>query len=355
MKIPVRVCVVGAGQVAAEVHLPILSRIKGISIEGICDLSRPNAEKLASRFNIARVYGSIDEINPTDVDILDICTPPQSHEQLVVKAVEAGFDCLVEKPFSVTGEECAVMVEAARKYERRLFPIQNYSFTPAMLKAKAMIDRGEVGQVVNATVRYSASFDDHRHRYFLDQAHWVHELPGDVFSDLAIHAAFALVEIIGRPGEVKAVCTNTRGTDSVLGSELEVIVATEAAVGSFLLSFGSALKLFTIDIGGTKGGLRVDGNSQAVVKLNRIGNSKSITSRGLQAANEILQLTRNLLVVGFNVFTRRYSTVTYGHEFLFKSCVRNLKFNEPYPVSMLDVMDATFLCARAFRQLGNSI
>ena len=188
---------------------------------------------------------------------------------------------------------------------------------------------------------------------FLEQDHWVHRIPGDVFSDLAIHAAFSIVETIGKPEQVKAVVKNTSCNPNIVGDELQVIVTTRDAIGSFLVSYSSDMKMFLGEVVGTKGALRIDSSSQTLVKSRPVKNSRDALSRGVQALSEIVQLTSNLIVTASNVMLRRYSTVTYGHEYLFRRCFRNMKFDEPYPISLQDVRDSIVLCEEAFDQISN--
>jgi len=54
---PRPICIIGAGGIVNDAHLPAY-KLAGFPVAGICDLDRSRAEKLASKFGVARVYES---------------------------------------------------------------------------------------------------------------------------------------------------------------------------------------------------------------------------------------------------------------------------------------------------------
>ncbi len=58
----IRVGVVGAGAIAQIAHLPVLRRLKGVQVVGICDNDGPKARALAARFETGAAYDDIEEL-----------------------------------------------------------------------------------------------------------------------------------------------------------------------------------------------------------------------------------------------------------------------------------------------------
>src|SRR4030088_589524 len=100
-----RVGVVGAGGVAQLAHLPVLAKMRGVQLVGICDNDRPKARALADRFGIPDAMTDIEDLlELDDVDAVVIATPNHLHEPHVVSALAAGVDVLCERPLALSAK-----------------------------------------------------------------------------------------------------------------------------------------------------------------------------------------------------------------------------------------------------------
>jgi len=91
-----------------------------IEVRAVCDVYEPHLEKAVDATNgRAKAVRDFREIlaDPA-IDFVCISTPDHWHAYMTVEACKAGKDVYVEKPLSVTVEESAQMVQAARKYNR---------------------------------------------------------------------------------------------------------------------------------------------------------------------------------------------------------------------------------------------
>ncbi|MFI7007758.1 Gfo/Idh/MocA family protein [Streptomyces sp. NPDC050145] len=92
-----------------------------------------------------------------DVDLVDICTPGDSHAEIAVAALEAGKHVLCEKPLANTVEEAEAMTEAARAAAARgqlAMTGFNYRRVPAIALARRMIAEGRLGTLRHVRVSY---------------------------------------------------------------------------------------------------------------------------------------------------------------------------------------------------------
>jgi predicted dehydrogenase len=145
---PVRIGLVGAGAVAQVSHLPALARIPDAQVTALCDLDLPKARRVASRYNIARVTDSFEELaGLDDVDAVDICLPNHLHAPAGLAALEAGKHVLCERPFTRTSEEAERLVAAARRRKRVLMAGYNNRFREDVVVLKRFIAGGEVGKI----------------------------------------------------------------------------------------------------------------------------------------------------------------------------------------------------------------
>ncbi|MEB3963370.1 Gfo/Idh/MocA family oxidoreductase [Streptomyces kunmingensis] len=96
-------------------------------------------------------------IERDDVDLVDICTPGDSHAEIAVAALEAGKHVLCEKPLANSVEEAEAMTEVAQLAAARgqvAMTGFNYRRVPAMALARRMIAEGRVGTLRHVRVSY---------------------------------------------------------------------------------------------------------------------------------------------------------------------------------------------------------
>jgi predicted dehydrogenase len=100
----------------------------------------------------ARLYGVEravtdwrEVIASPEVDIVDICTPPGTHAELVAAAAEAGKAVVCEKPLAAGYEDACRAVQAVREAGVPNLIGFNYRRLPALSLMKQMIDEGRIG------------------------------------------------------------------------------------------------------------------------------------------------------------------------------------------------------------------
>ncbi|MFD4789560.1 Gfo/Idh/MocA family protein [Streptomyces sp. NPDC058459] len=92
-----------------------------------------------------------------DVDLVDICTPGDSHAEIALAALAAGKHVLCEKPLANTVEEAEAMARAAQEaHERGQLAMVgfNYRRVPAVALARRMITEGRLGTLRHVRVSY---------------------------------------------------------------------------------------------------------------------------------------------------------------------------------------------------------
>src|SRR4029453_4669302 len=92
-----------------------------------------------------------------DIDLIDICTPGDSHAEIAIAALQAGKHVLCEKPMANTVEEAVQMATAARAVAERGggamcgFP---YRGAPALALARQLVEAGRIGTVRQVRAQY---------------------------------------------------------------------------------------------------------------------------------------------------------------------------------------------------------
>ena len=96
---PVRVGFVGA-RFAAKFHWQAIRRVYGVPVEIVGVTSRtPEARDNFARETGMRAFDTFAELCAA-VDVVDLCTPPSSHEELAVQALQLGKHVIIEKPLT---------------------------------------------------------------------------------------------------------------------------------------------------------------------------------------------------------------------------------------------------------------
>jgi predicted dehydrogenase len=144
---------IGCGDVCERKAGPALYGVEGSELVAVMRRNRGKAEDFAKRHNVPRFYDSIGELlADPDIDSIYVATPNDTHLEPVLAAVEAGKHILVEKPMARNTAACQQMIDACRErgvvlavaYYRRCYP--------TILRAKELIDSGELGAVETLTI-----------------------------------------------------------------------------------------------------------------------------------------------------------------------------------------------------------
>ncbi|MBB6448763.1 putative dehydrogenase [Geomicrobium halophilum] len=86
-------------------------------------------------------------IERDDIDIIDIVTPNDTHEEIAIAAAEAGKHVICEKPLSLTLQQSKRMLTAVENYEVMHMICHNYRFSPAVQFAKKLISENRLGKI----------------------------------------------------------------------------------------------------------------------------------------------------------------------------------------------------------------
>ncbi len=147
-----RAGVIGTGFIG-PVHIEALKRL-GVQVTAICG-STKNARATAQAWGIPEVYGDYDYkamMKSPNVDVVHITSPNKVHIEQSLAALEAGKHVVCEKPLGMHTRETLRLVKAVKKAGRKgpVFAV-NYMcrFFPAVLQMKAMVERGDLGQIIN--------------------------------------------------------------------------------------------------------------------------------------------------------------------------------------------------------------
>jgi predicted dehydrogenase len=100
-----------------------------------------------------------------EADIVMITMPDDLHYEPALTALKAGYHLLLEKPISPTEAECREVIDCALKHKRLVVIGHILRYTAYFAHIKALIDSGELGEVVSIAHQESAGFWKVAHSY----------------------------------------------------------------------------------------------------------------------------------------------------------------------------------------------
>ncbi|MDQ6816012.1 MAG: Gfo/Idh/MocA family oxidoreductase [Actinomycetota bacterium] len=206
-------------------------------------------------------------VDSPDVDIVDVCTPPGTHAEIVEAAAQAGKAILCEKPLAAEFSDGRRAVAAAKRAGVRNAIGFNYRRLPALALMKQLIDEGRIGvpRLWRGTFLTDEFFDPeipYDWRFARSEG-------GSTIADLGAH----LIDLAGwMVGEIAAVCAQSETFIRSREADGEPREVDVDDASSALLRFArGALGVlevsrvcprrpcdFTVEVNGDRGTLRFD-------------------------------------------------------------------------------------------------
>jgi len=156
----IRVCIVGCGRISTLNALGYLEH-PDAKIVAVCDLDRRKAEEKAQEWGADKVYTDYAEVlKDEEIDAVELLIPHHLHCSMTIQACEAGKHVSLQKPMALSLAEADLMVEAAEKAGVKLKVYENFIWYPPLVKAKSLIDAGEIGEPVSIRIKSNAGRAD---------------------------------------------------------------------------------------------------------------------------------------------------------------------------------------------------
>jgi 2-alkyl-3-oxoalkanoate reductase len=323
----VKVGLIGCGAIV-RAHIEALRRLRGVDVVATCDTDEARAQRVAEKFGIRRAYRSATELLKAErPDVVHILTPPQSHRDLSIAALQAGCDVFVEKPMAVDAAEAGDMVEASRRLGKTLGVCHNFLFDPALLEARELVASGALGRVVGAEVFWKV-FVDERARDRFTESGWRHGLPGGVVHDVSAHPVYLLREFLGTLTVVSSVIKAVDGVPPP-STELRALFDGERGLGSAAVSFCSSPWQRAVRVYGTEMTVHADLAGHVLVREHkdpRGGHARQALAN-LDLGAQLATRTAAAAVAGLRKPEHR------GHATVIERFYEALRDGRPPPVS----------------------
>ena len=164
---------------------PVINRYKDrVEFVGLCDPNIGRANTVKELMGVGcPTFTDFDKMmRETKPDLLIVTTVDCFHHQYIVKGMEYGADIITEKPMTTDEDKCQAIIDAEKKYGKKVIVTFNYRYSPHRQKIWELLQAGEIGEVTSVDfhwyldTRHGADYFRrwHRKREFGGSL-WVHK------------------------------------------------------------------------------------------------------------------------------------------------------------------------------------
>ena len=151
--------IVGTGAILDVGHLPVY-RAAGIPVPAIWGRTRGHAERLATAHGIPRVHDSLEALlADPEIAVVDIAVVPEAQLDIALAALGAGKDVMCQKPLALSVTDAVRLADEADRLGRKVAVQQQMRYEEGMLAARAMVERGWIGEVTTITFEVNLETD----------------------------------------------------------------------------------------------------------------------------------------------------------------------------------------------------
>lgn len=200
----IKVGLIGLGEVAQLMHLPLLADDQRFEIAAVTDVSRSLVDHVATRYGVPTRHASAEAlIADPSLDAVFILTPDFLHAPLLEASIKAGKHVFIEKPAALTAAELKPLLALNERNEKIVFVGYMRRFAPAFLALKDRLPpREEIRHVrIRDLIRESQFFVDQTRNIFKPS-----DVPADVIADGRAKTQALLKSVMGdaRPDQLRA-------------------------------------------------------------------------------------------------------------------------------------------------------
>jgi predicted dehydrogenase len=311
-------------------HFRAWRRISQAKIIAVSDINEDLAKITAEKWKVPHFYKTLSEIVAAGgVDVIDICTPPQTHAPLAVEAMKAGINVLIEKPMAMTVDDAQKIVESQEATGLSAGVIHNWLYDAPVLAAREIVGKGKLGEVLNAEIEALNTKED---SMAINAKHWSHRLPGGRFSEMLAHPIYLLRDFFR--SDVKCVNIELSKIGDYPWMKSDELCATFRAgknLGRAYASFNSSRDAIYINLYCARGILKLEVinstlNLLPARKTNRL-------SKGSDSVRQASQLVKWTALNTGKIATKSWYS---GHDMYIKLFAANLMAKKPPPVTAVE-------------------
>ena len=252
--------IIGCGNVCEKKSGPSFYKIEHSNLVAVMRRDPDKVKDYSMRHKIDKYYTDADQlIADSQVDAVYIATPPNTHMQYAIKAMQAGKPVYVEKPMGMNSAECEEMIRTSEATNQKLFVAFYRRALPYFLKVKELLESEVIGNVLTVEVKQYRSprvsdLTSSGHTWRVNK-----DIAGEgYFYDLAPHTLDILDFLLGEITDAKGFSANLGQFYEVKDTISAILKFKSGIIGSGRWCFVTSAQtdVDSIIITGTKGEIR---------------------------------------------------------------------------------------------------
>lgn len=253
----VKLGVIGLGSVAQLIHLPNIFKLNNVTLSAVSEVKKNRLNLISDKFGIESRYLDYTKmLENEEIDAVIIATPTHTHKEIAIDCMAKGKDVLVEKPLARTYNEAKEIVDASKKYKRKLMVGMNLRYRPDTMLLRSIINSSEIGEPFYAKCGWIRS-QSSEEKWFTKRE----EAGGGVIIDLGIHLLDLALWLMNFPESSSVSCKNYyHYTKNVEDTSISYIKFKDGSLINMEVSWSLAANKdnFYLNIYGTKGSTSIN-------------------------------------------------------------------------------------------------
>lgn len=280
-----KIALIGFGGIS-KAYLDILNEVQDVALVSIVE---PNINQLKEyKNNQVKHYLTVAEMlsHEPKPDMAIVCSPPNTHRNVLEQLLKAHVPALVEKPHSLSSDDSDRILALSIKYNTKVVTAAKFRFTAGLQLMKTLILEGEIGELEEVFCTFTGALDAN--------SNWRGNPEisgGGVWMDNGPHALDVVETLAGFIHKIR-ITKCSFDQNATVEDEVEVECLHDNDVKSFIfLSWNTQLKAPYAHCVGTKGELKAEWGETLLIK----NNEQKKISGGYDKRNAFKSLFQNFL------------------------------------------------------------
>lgn len=273
-----RGAIIGLGNIGLNGHLKAylnLDMKKKFQIVAGCDCAVENIDKFKKILPESNAYSNVNDMLTNEkLDFIDICTPPMSHFDIIMQAIERKINIMCEKPVDINLEPLLRIKEKLSKSNLVFLPGHQYRYSPLWQKVDFIISRKLIGKPFLMQFYVSRTGINKGNEAW--NPVWRSEIEnsgGGIIVDHGSHLFYLASSILGEPQHITAQTERLYHFQYTVEDTAWINIKFEKGMAQFALTWAGKERETVFKISGTDGDITATENE---IILNTFGKKERI-------------------------------------------------------------------------------